>query len=300
MAAKIIDGRAIAGRIRNEVKSELSALVSEGMRRPNLTAVLVGGDPACDIYIRNQRSGCEEAGINYKLLRFDCDVSEKNLIAAIKKCNAVDEVTGIIIHMPLPKHINRQAVLAAVDPLKDVEGITPANLGMLFYNDGRPSVMPCTALAVMECLRAAGCQLKGREVVIVGHSEIVGKSLCLMMLSSSMESATPTVCHIATKDLASHTKRADILVVAVGKPEFIKADMIKKGATVIDVGINSVCVPSGNGSDKPVVKTVGDVDFAGAAEKAGCITPVPGGVGPVTSAVLLKNLLNLYKARASA
>jgi len=295
MKTKIINGIEIAANIKSQLRLDLEVITcTPGRRTPNLTAIQVGDNEGCSSYIKNQKANCESLGISYTLQQFNGNTGEKEIIDAIQTANKNINITGIIVHMPLPKNIDSMKIRAAIDPLKDVEGITPANLGMLFYHDAKPAVSPCTALSVMECLKSTGEPESGKEVVIVGHSEIVGKSLCLMLLSSLYESATPTVCHIATKNLAAHTRRADILVVAVGKAEFIKGDMIKKGATIIDVGINRKAIGTCTGV-KPLLKTVGDVNFDEAVEVAGYITPVPGGVGPVTTVMLLKNLVGLYK-----
>ncbi|MEW6556746.1 MAG: bifunctional 5,10-methylenetetrahydrofolate dehydrogenase/5,10-methenyltetrahydrofolate cyclohydrolase [Elusimicrobiota bacterium] len=300
MTAKIIDGNKIAEGIKAEVKAEIERL----KEKPMLVAIQVGDNPASQVYIKNQKSSCEEAGIIYNLVQFDNSITEDNLIAEIEKINRDEKVTGIILQMPLPTHINSRRIQMALLPEKDVEGVSPVNLGKLLYADVKPIVAPCTALAVMECIKSTDVELKGKETVIVGHSEIVGKPVTLMLLSSLLESATPTVCHIATKDLASHTKRAEILIVAVGKAGLIKGDMIKEGAIVIDVGINRVPVKKGGDekgepvidekTGKPKMKTVGDVIFAEAVNVAAYITPVPGGVGAVTTSMLLKNLLSLY------
>jgi len=302
MKAKIIDGIKIADGIKSGLRRELDIIAgTSGGRAPNLTAVQVGDNEACLSYIKNQKLNCEKLGISYTLLQFHDRAREEEIIEAIKKAGSDKNVTGIIIHTPLPAGLNPLNIRSAIDPSKDVEGVTPSNLGMLFYSELKPTVSPCTALAVMECVRKTGRRIAGKEAVIVGHSDIVGKSLCLSMLSSLRGSATPTVCHIATKNLASHTRRADILIVAVGKAEFIKGDMIKDGAVVIDVGINRKSLPAGKGGGKTrgnrIFRTVGDVAFDEAAETAGYITPVPGGVGPVTTAMLLKNLVALYKSQ---
>lgn len=298
MSARIIDGNKIAERIKDEVKSELTKIG----KTPNLVAVSVGENPGSLVYIKNQKASCEALGINYRLVQLPNDVSEESLIGEIKKINGESDVTGVIVQMPLPAHVNSRKIQMALDPRKDVEGITPENLGKLLYADVKPVVAPCTALSVMECLKSTGESIKGKDVVIVGHSEIVGKPVGLMFLSSLLESATPTVCHIATKNLSAHTKRADILVVAAGKPGLVKGDMIKDGAIVIDVGINRITLKDDKGQSiidektgKPKMKIVGDVVFEEAAEVAGYITPVPGGVGSVTTILLMKNLLNLFK-----
>ncbi|OQA90902.1 MAG: Bifunctional protein FolD protein [Elusimicrobia bacterium ADurb.Bin231] len=300
----IINGKKIADEIKNKIKLEIHQISQKHTaKKPCLTVIQSGEDKASNVYIKNQKNCCEEVGIDYRLLKLNGDAAEKEFIETVRQCGDDKSITGIIVHLPLPKHINAQTVQSSINPYKDVEGITPHNLGMLFYHDVPHYIVPCTARAVLECLNSTGQSIKGKETVIVGHSEIVGKSLCLMMLSSSKESATPTVCHIATKNLADHTRRADILVVAVGKPEFIRGDMVKEGAIVIDVGINvkkvlDTCSCQTPDALKPGAEkfiTVGDVCFNEVAQKAGYITPVPGGVGPVTSAMLLNNLLMLYK-----
>ncbi|MBN1383632.1 MAG: bifunctional 5,10-methylenetetrahydrofolate dehydrogenase/5,10-methenyltetrahydrofolate cyclohydrolase [Elusimicrobia bacterium] len=304
MAAKIIDGNKIAEGIKAEVKNELAGLIEKYKdKKPVLVAIQAGDNPASRVYIKNQKASCEEVGIIYNLVQLDEKVSEDNLIAEIQKIGKDENVTGIILQMPLPPQINSRKIQMSIPPDKDVEGITSGNLGKLLYADTKLSVAPCTALSVIECIKSTGEKIKGKEAVMVGHSEIVGKPVTLMLLSSLMESATPTVCHIATKDLTSSTKRADILIVAVGKAGFIKGNMIKQGAIVIDVGINRIPMKDEKGNPvinektgKPKMKTVGDVAFDEASNVAGYITPVPGGVGAVTTVLLLKNILNLYKA----
>jgi len=302
VVAKLIDGNAIAKAIKDEVKSQLQQLKDKFEKEPLLVAVQVGENPASKVYIRNQRKACDEVGVKYDLVELPQDVDEKGLIEKIKDLNDDNEVTGIILQLPLPGHINQRKVQHEISPRKDVEGITPSNLGMLVYSQMKPLVAPCTALAVLECLKSTGVELKGKETVIVGHSEIVGKPVLLMLLSSLFESVTPTVCHIATKDLRSHTLKAEILIVAVGKAGLIKGDMVKEGVIVIDVGINRIPVLDENGrqvidekTGKPKMKIVGDVVFEEVSEKASYITPVPGGVGAVTTCMLMKNLLNLFK-----
>ena len=305
MSAKIIDGNKIAEGIKTEIKLELSELLKcQPDRKPVLVAVQVGENPASKVYIKNQKSSCEEVGIEYNLVQLDNNISEDNLISEIKKLGQDEKITGIILQMPLPNHINSRKIQMSIPAVKDVEGVTPANLGKLLYADVKPTVAPCTALSVIECIKSTGENIKGKDAVIVGHSEIVGKPVTLMLLSSLLDSDTPTVCHIATKELTSHTKRAEILIVAVGKPGLIKSNMIKKGAIVIDVGINRIQIKDEKGepiidekTGKPRMKTVGDVDFDEAVKVAGYITPVPGGVGAVTTVILLKNLLGLYKTQ---
>lgn len=301
--AEIIDGNKIAENIKTQIKKELEELKLKTNKTPSLHAIIVGENPAIEVYIKNQQKACQEVGISYHQHKFEENITKEELVGFIEKLNSDEDVTGIILQLPLPKGLNPREIQPHISPKKDVEGITPQNLGMLVYSETKTSIAPCTALAVMECIKSTGVELKGKEVVIVGHSEIVGKPIALMMLSSLFESATPTVCHIATKDLKFHTSRADILIVAVGKAEFIKPDMVKEGAIVIDVGINRVPLTDASGNvivdektGKPKMRTVGDVEFEGVKEKALYITPVPGGVGAVTTVMLLKNTFELFKS----
>jgi methylenetetrahydrofolate dehydrogenase (NADP+)/methenyltetrahydrofolate cyclohydrolase len=282
MAANLIDGKAVAKRVKEELETEIVELKEKYKSSPFLLAVQVGENPASAAYLASQKKGCEEVGIDYQVQLLPQEISEDKLIQFINEKNQDEKVTGIILQMPLPKQINAEKVQEAIAPSKDVEGVNPQNMGLLFY--GWPGLAPCTALAVMELIKSTGTSIKGKQVTLVGHSALVGKPLALLLLSSQFDSATTTVCHIATKDLASHTRRAEILIVAVGKPGLITGDMIKEGAMVIDVGINRV------GG-----KIVGDVVFEEAKEKASLITPVPGGVGPVTTAMLLKNAVEAWK-----
>lgn len=299
MTAKLLDGEALAGKIRERLKKEIEELKGKG-RTPSLSAVQVGENPASRVYIRNQKKSCEEIGIGYQLHELSDQTTEEELLQFMDKLNNDARVTGIILQMPLPSRINARRVQATISPSKDVEGMNPANLGMLIY--GQAKVAPCTALGAMELLKSSGVELKGKEVTVVGHSEIVGKPITLMLLQSLNASPTPTVCHIATRDLAAHTRRADILIVAVGKAGLIKGDMVKEGAIVIDIGINRVPVLDEKGNPvldekgNPRKKTVGDVVFEEAVEKASSISPVPGGVGPLTTAMLLKNTVECAKA----
>ncbi len=285
MGAQLIDGKAVAMRVKEEVKKEIVKLKEKHKSFPLLLAVQVGENPASAAYLKSQKKGCEEVGIDYQVQQLPQDTSEKELIQFIKEKNQDNKTTGIILQMPLPEQIDAEKVQEAIDPSKDVEGVNPQNMGLLMY--GWPGLVPCTALAVMELIKSTGTSIKGKQVTLVGHSSLVGKPLALLLLSSPFDSATTTVCHIATRDLAAHTRRAEILIVAVGKPGLIKADMIKEGAIVIDVGINRV-----------EGKIVGDVVFEEVKEKAALITPVPGGVGPVTTAMLLKNTVEAWKIQS--
>jgi len=299
MAAKIIDGKSLAENFKEDIKREVRELKERHKVVPLLTAIQVGENPASAVYVKSQRKSCEEVGIDYQLQKLPEATSEGELLKFIEKLNKDDRVNGIILEMPLPPQINARRMQMAITPKKDVEGMSPSNMGMLVY--GSPKLAPCTALAAMELLKSTGVDIKGKEVTVVGHSEIVGKPITLLLLSSVLESATPTVCHIATKDLASHTRNAEILIVAVGKAGLIKGDMIKEGAIIIDVGINRVPILDEKGEPlldtegKPRMKTVGDVVFEEAIDKASYITPVPGGVGPLTVVMLLRNTLTACK-----
>jgi len=282
ITAKIIDGRAVAKKVKEELNKEIVELKEKHKCSPSLLAVQVGENPASASYLKSQKRGCDEVGIDYQVQQLPKDISESELIRFIQEKNQDDKTAGIILQMPLPEQINAEKVQEAIAPSKDVEGVNPQNMGQLIY--GWPGLVPCTALAVMELIKSTGTSIKGKQVTLVGHSSLVGKPLTLLLLSSPFDSATTTVCHIATRDLASNTRRAEILIVAVGKPGLITGDMVKEGAIVIDVGINRV-----------EGKIVGDVVFEEAKEKASMITPVPGGVGPVTAAMLLKNTVVAWK-----
>lgn len=280
--SKIIDGRAVAKNLKEEVKKEVAELKEKHNCSPSLVAVQVGENPASESYLKSQKRGCEAVGIDYQVEQLPREITEQDLIKFIQEKNQDDKTTGIILQMPLPEQINAEKVQEAIAPSKDVEGVNPQNMGQLIY--GWPGLVPCTALAVMELIKSTGTPIKGKQVTLVGHSSLVGKPLTLLLLSSPFDSATTTVCHIATRDLAANTRGAEILIVAVGKPGLITGDMVKEGAIVIDVGINRV-----------EGKLVGDVVFEEAKEKASLITPVPGGVGPVTAAMLLKNTVQACK-----
>ncbi|MEE9585015.1 MAG: bifunctional 5,10-methylenetetrahydrofolate dehydrogenase/5,10-methenyltetrahydrofolate cyclohydrolase [Candidatus Brocadiales bacterium] len=295
MTAQLIDGNALAQKIKNELTREVETLKNEG-KAPHLFAVQVGENPASQVYIRSQARACEEIGLRYTLDSLPEDIGEADLIRHIQSLNENPSVTAIILQMPLPASINAQRVQSSIAPEKDAEGVNLASMGQLVY--GKARLAPCTAMAAIELMKSTGVDIVGKEVTIVGRSAIVGKPVALLLLGLH---ATPTVCHTRTKDMAFHTKRADILIVAAGKPGFIAGDLIKPGAVVIDVGINRV--PEYDADGKPVLnksgkqkkKTVGDVDFESAKEVASYITPVPGGVGPVTTVMLLKNVVEAAK-----
>jgi len=292
MSAQIIDGKAVASKIIAEAKDAAGKLKEKG-RTLLLAAVQVGENPASKVYTANQARSCEAAGIEYKLHNLPADTSKDKLKDFIGKLNNDNKTTGIILQMPLPPGIDAKSIQSEILPAKDVEGIHPANLGKVVF--GEIELCPCTAQGVYQLIKSTDVELKGKEVVMVGHSDIVGKPLALLLLN---DLATVTVCHIGTRDLASHTRNADIIIVAVGKPNLITAGMVKDGVMVFDVGINRIPLkdekgnPILNEKGKPRKKIVGDVDFDKVKEKAGFITPVPGGVGPMTTAMLLNHVVN--------
>ena len=273
--AKILDGKAVAAEIRAELKVRAGALRADGVV-PCLAVLLAGDDPASKIYVRNKKRACAEIGIESRELLFPADVTEAELIEQIRALNADPSVDAMLVQLPLPKHIDEARVLAEIAPEKDADGFHVVNAGRLFT--GQESVLPCTPAGCMELLKRAGVEFAGKHAVVVGRSNIVGKPMAMLLLN---QHCTVTVCHSRTKDLARFTRDADILVAAVGRPGMITGDMVKPGAAVIDVGINRL----DNG------KLMGDVDFATAEPVAGAITPVPGGVGPMTIAMLMQNAI---------
>lgn len=300
MPAKLLEGSLLAEKIKENLKKEVEELKKKG-RPPYLVAIQVGDNPASKVYLKQQKKSCQEIGIDYEVKELKEDTSQAELLEFIDKLNKDSSISGIILQMPLPSHLNARQLQVRISPLKDVEGIHPLNMGRLLYGDNR--ISPPTPQAVVELLKSTGQDLKGKELVLIGHSEIVGKPLALLLLQSQLSSPTLTVCHIATKDLAFHTKRAEVLIVAVGKPNLIKADMLKEGSIVIDVGINRVPVLDKEGrplldeKGKPQTKIVGDVEFEKAREICSYITPVPGGVGPLTTALLLRNTVECAKSQ---
>jgi methylenetetrahydrofolate dehydrogenase (NADP+) / methenyltetrahydrofolate cyclohydrolase len=282
MTARLIDGKAIADTLLLTIRNEVDHRVAAGKTAPGLAVILVGDNPASALYVRNKRRSCEIAGVRDLANNLPATTTQAELLALIDQLNADDDVDGILVQLPLPGHIDPDAVIERIAPAKDVDGFHPYNLGRLAQR--RPTLRPCTPYGVMRLLATTGEDLKGREAVIVGASNIVGRPMALELL---MANCTVTVCHSATRDLASHVARAEILVVAVGRSEMIRGEWIREGALVIDVGINRLL----DG------RVVGDVDFAGAKERAAWITPVPGGVGPMTVATLLQNTLEAAAAR---
>lgn len=283
---QLIDGKATAAEIKKEIAAEVSRMVAEGRRRPHLAAILVGNDGGSEAYVASKVRACEECGFQSTLLRFDTDVTEDELLAAVRCLNEDSSVDGFIVQLPLPKHIDEIKVTEAISPEKDVDGFHPVNVGRMSI--GIPSFLPATPAGIMELLRRYGIDTSGKHCVIIGRSNIVGKPMAaLMMQKSAPGNCTVTVVHSATRDLAGHTRRADILIAAMGKPGFVKADMVKDGAVVIDVGTTRVP----DASRKSGYRLCGDVDFENVAPKCAWITPVPGGVGPMTIVSLLQNTL---------
>ncbi len=273
--AQIIDGKLIAQQTRAEIAEEVAQLKTQGIT-PGLAVVIVGENPASQVYVRNKHKACGEVGIYSEVIAMPEQTTEEELLAKIDELNESTEIDGILVQLPLPKHINEEHVLNAIKPDKDVDAFHPINTGKIMI--GNPDFLPCTPAGVMVMLQKSGIDVCGKNCVVVGRSNIVGKPMAMLLLAAN---GTVTVCHSRTKDLASVTREADILVVAIGRADFITGDMIKEGAVVIDVGMNR----------REDGKLTGDVDFASASERAGYITPVPGGVGPMTITMLLRNTL---------
>ncbi len=293
MPAELIDGTAVARAVRVDVAVAAAALVARGVR-PGLAVVLVGDDPASAVYVRSKGKASEEAGMHSVTIRLPADTSEADLLRHVDQLNADPTIHGILVQMPLPKHISAEVVIRRVRPEKDVDGFNPVNVGKLLNGD-RDGFAPCTPAGVQELLARSGVETTGAECVIVGRSAIVGKPMASLMIQDRPgANATVTVCHSRTVDLATHTRRADILIVAAGRPKFVTGAMIKPGAVVVDVGINRV----DDARAKNGYVIVGDVDFASARDVARLITPVPGGVGPMTIAMLLKNTVRAAQLSA--
>jgi methylenetetrahydrofolate dehydrogenase (NADP+)/methenyltetrahydrofolate cyclohydrolase len=275
MPARILDGKALAAQVRAGVKAKVAAMAQRGTT-PGLAVILAGDDPASKVYVRNKTRACEEVGVRSQQIDYPASVTQEELMGRIRKLNADPAVHGILVQLPLPKHIDSARVLAAVAPQKDVDGFHAENMGALLA--GAPGLVPCTPAGVMRLLESADIPLAGRRAVVVGRSNIVGKPLALLLLQRD---ATVTICHSKTRDLEKIAREADILVAAIGRAKLLGAAMVKPGACVIDVGMNRL--PDGS--------LAGDVDFAAVQDVAGWITPVPGGVGPMTIAMLLENCL---------
>ena len=282
MTDNIIDGRAVAAEVKEQVRQEVAEWVDGGGDQPGLATILVGDDPASHVYVRNKRKATEKAGMRSIHHELAADTSQDEVAELIESLNDDDSVNGILLQLPAPPQVDDDAMTALIDPLKDVDGLTPVNAGLL--QQGKPTMVPCTPLGAMELLKSAGVELRGANAVVVGRSMLVGKPMAALLLA---EDATVTHCHSRTRDLAAECRRADVLIAAVGVPKLINADMVRDGAVVIDVGIN-----------RTEEGLVGDVDFDGVAPKAAAITPVPGGVGQMTIAMLLHNTLAATKAQA--
>lgn len=285
--AAILDGKKLAKQIRDELRDEVVDFIENNAEVPTLAAVLVGSDPASEVYVRNKVTACEQVGMQSRLFRLGADTTQDELLSLVAKLNKAKEepIHGILVQLPLPKHIDVSRVLHAVSPLKDVDGFHPENVGRLVQ--GNPRFLPCTPYGIQQLLIRSGIETVGRQVVVVGRSDTVGKPMALMLMQRGKGAdATVTVCHSKTRNLGEITRQADILIVAIGQPRFITAEMVKPGAAVIDVGIHRT--ESG---------LVGDVDFPGVSQVAGHITPVPGGVGPLTVAMLLVNTLEAARKR---
>ena len=284
MSAKVIDGKKVAAKVRDEVAEGVAAMQAKHNSTPGLATVLVGEDPASATYVRSKQRMCERLGIRSVGHTLSADASQEEVEALVSELNADPNINGILVQLPLPKHLDEEAVLNSIDLEKDVDGFHPVNIGRLAMKGREPLFIPCTPAGCMELLADAGVETNGAEAVIVGRSNIVGLPMAMLLQKAN---ATVTICHSRTKDLNEHLKRADIVVAAIGWAEMIKGDMLKPGVAVIDVGINRV----DDATRERGYKLVGDVEYDSAAEVAGAITPVPGGVGPMTIAMLMKNTL---------
>lgn len=285
MSAQIIDGKAIAAALRNEVKAAVAERVASGLPAPGLAVIMVGEDPASAVYVRNKRKGCEDVGIQSIAYDLPADIAQDKLMQLIDELNADPAVNGILVQLPLPKHIDTETIIERIKPKKDVDGFHPYNIGRLALR--MPVLRSCTPRGVMTLLERSGIDAKGQDALVVGASNHVGRPMGLELL---LAGATVTTCHRFTRDLQTQVERADLLIVAVGKPGIVKGEWVKPGATVIDIGINRL--PDG--------RLVGDVGYEAACERAAWITPVPGGVGPMTVATLLQNTLEAARLQATA
>jgi methylenetetrahydrofolate dehydrogenase (NADP+) / methenyltetrahydrofolate cyclohydrolase len=282
----ILDGKQLAQTIKAELRIEVDQIKTQGGKIPHLVAVLIGDNPASQAYVRNKVRSCEEVGFQSTLIHRPADTTEKELLEIVEQLNGDNSVDGFIVQLPLPKHIDEHKVTLAIEPRKDVDGFHPVNFGRMAQ--GLPCYLPATPMGILEILKRYEIPTSGKEVVVVGRSNIVGTPISILLSRKGYPGdATVTVCHSRTADLAAHTRKADILIAAIGAPEFVKGDMVKEGAVIIDVGINRVEDPT----SKSGYKLVGDVDYAAVAPKAAWITPVPGGVGQLTVVALLINTL---------
>lgn len=286
----LIDGKMVSGDIKSELKLEIEELKSRTGKVPGLVVIIVGNDPASEVYVRNKHKSCIETGINSVVLNLPEQTTEEELLDLVKSYNENPEFHGILVQLPLPKQINEDKIIRAIDPKKDVDGFHPTTVGEMVT--GNPTFLPCTPAGVVELLKRYEIDPAGKHVVVVGRSNIVGKPAALLLMQKKkFANAIVTVCHSAAKDISIFTKQADILIAAMGVPKFIKKEMVKGGVVIIDVGTNRIEDPS----TKTGYRLVGDVDFEAVLEKASYITPVPGGVGPMTIAMLLKNTVKAFK-----
>ena len=292
MTAQLIKGAEVASEIREELKKEIAELKAKHNVVPGLVTVLVGADPASQVYVGAKEKTSKELGIYSERYDLPEKTTQQELLKLIDKLNKDPKINGILVQLPLPKHLNEEEVLYTIDPRKDVDGFHPVNVGKLMI--GEPDYMPCTPAGIQQLLIRSGTQIEGAEVVVVGRSNIVGKPIANILLQKAPgANATVTICHTKTKDMAFHTKRADILIVAAGRPKYITADMVKNGVVVIDVGVNAI---GKTAEGKRIL--AGDVDFETVKEKAAAITPVPGGVGPMTITMLMLNTVRAAKVAA--
>ena len=278
--AQIISGKVVSAQVREELKAQTQEMIEKHGIRPGLAVIIVGDDPASKVYVNNKEKGCAEVGYYSEVYRLPAETTQEELLALVNKLNNDEKIHGILCQLPLPKHLDENAVILAIDPEKDVDAFHPVNVGRIMIGDYK--FLPCTPAGVMKLIESTGVDITGKECVVIGRSNIVGKPQAMLLLHKN---ATVTICHSRTKDLASVTRRADILVVAIGKADFVTGDMVKDGAIVIDVGMNR----------KADGKLTGDVDFASVEPKASYITPVPGGVGPMTISMLLTNTMTSAK-----
>lgn len=289
LQARLLDGTATAASIREELAKEVATYTDRGLRKPGLAVVLIGDDPASHIYVKNKVSACKKTGIESWLCQFPADVTPNVVLAKLDELNKDPNVDGILVQLPLPKHLDTDEILTAVSPAKDADGLHSFNAGLL--SSGKQGPRPCTPLGIMTLLDRYNVPIEGKTAVVIGRSNLVGKPISLMLLEKH---ATVTMCHSRSQDLKSIAKTADILIAAAGKPHLVKSDWIKQGAVVVDVGIHRITGASGES------KITGDVDFEAASKAASMITPVPGGIGPMTIAMLLSNTFDAYKKSVEA
>ncbi len=287
---ELLDGKVLSQTIKEEIKTEVDSITSDGSRPPHLVAVLVGDNPASQSYVRSKVRSCEQVGFRSTLIHKESTISERELLDVVQSLNQDDEVDGFIVQLPLPDHIDPDKVTMAIDPKKDVDGFHPINLGRMTI--GLPAYLPATPNGILEMLSRYNIETSGKECVVIGRSNIVGTPISILLSrKADPGNCTVTLCHSRTRHMVDHIRRADIIIAAIGRPNYVTADMVKKGAVVIDVGINRVDAPD----RKRGYKLVGDVDFEGVSEKASYITPVPGGVGLMTVVSLLMNTLRAYR-----